>query len=352
VKGISRKVTLSVTAGLAAAAIVGVLGGSAGAASKRSSSHASASIVERINGSGPLIAFSELGAACGNFCVQVQNSIMSSFKAAGLSNFLVLNNNLDANTTIANAKTVAARHPALYIDTDGGLTNYKVTEQLMAKEHIPLILLFGAPPTGNPPNVAWENASHAQSGVIAGNFIVNWVKQHWGGQIDGLFATWLASWPPENKLAIENMVPIVSAGLVKQWTMSHGITLFDGQGQATPLEAAVTAFLNAHPNQHHLVFDTATSDTDAASVETALQQAGRVKDAMIVSAGASSEGINLLCNAKSTAMQGDINYQPGTWGPGLLKEAQLMLAKKPFPPIVEPHIFMVTPANVAKYFKC
>src|SRR5579864_3659541 len=136
------------------------------------------------------------------------------------------------------------------------------------------------------------------------------------------------------------MVPIVNKQLGLNYSMTSGLTLYDGQGNSTPLQAAVTAFLNAHPGDHHLVFYTATSDADAASVETALTQAGRVGDAMLISIGGSAEGVALLCN-KSSAMRADINYAPGTWGPGIVALAKKMMAGKKVQKINNPKIEIV-----------
>lgn len=339
---IIRYTLLLATLAVAASLIFSSLGSSA----VRSNSHAQASSAK-----GPLIVFSSLGAACGDFCVQVHKGLFKALKAAGYTNTLELDNNLDPTRIIANAHTAVARRAAVYIDTDGGLTNYKVTLKLMKKADIPLFLLFGGPPAGNPPNVAWENANKATAGKLAGKFIASYVNKNWGGKIDGLFATWLASWSPADKEAINKMLPEVNKGLGTKFTKTSGITLFDGQGKAEPLQAAVTAFLNAHPGQHRLVFDASTSDADTASINTALQQAGRIGDAMVIGAGASAEGIKLLCN-KNSAVKGDVDFAPGSWGPGIVRVVKLMLAKKPFPHIVEPNIRVVTSATVGKYFNC
>ena len=98
-------------------------------------------------------------------------------KAAGYTNYLKLDNNFDPTKIIANAHTVVARKAAIYIDTDGGLTNYKVTLNLMKQAKIPLFLIFGGPPPGKPRNVSWTNADKATAGKTTAQYAAAYVRE-------------------------------------------------------------------------------------------------------------------------------------------------------------------------------
>lgn len=347
-----RPVRLTASALLVAGVIALAVGGltaSATAAKVASNSGSAASAKSDL-----LVGVSDLGGGCGDFCVELMASIKGAFHAAGYDNVFFVNNNENANTTVENARIMVSKHVKLYVDMDGGITNYKVTLALMKKNHIPLILLAGGPPAGSPADVAWENGNRPQAGVLAGNTFVSYAKKHWGGHIDGLFATWESSWDPADKKGITNMLPIVNKGLHVHYTTSSGMTLYNSTTTDTATEAAATAFLNAHPNDHHLIFYTATSDTDAQAVETALKEAGRLKDAIIYSIGGSTEGDQLLCAARAGEgdIVGDVNFLPGKWGPGLVTVAEKMLAGRRVPPIIYPPLSVLTPANVTKSFHC
>ena len=147
--------------------------------------------------------------------------------------------------------------------------------------------------------------------------------------------------------------PQFNAALGTKYSLTSGTTLADFQGKPEPIEAAVTAFLNAHPGQHHLVFFASTNDTDAVAINTALVQAGRVGDTIIYSVGTAAEGVKLLCaDPASSAMQGDMNWRIQHWGPPIVRIVKLMLAKKPVPPIIYPPISMVTRSQVKSLFNC
>ena len=336
--------TLFASVVIAGVLTFGALGSGAGAARRAQSTS---------KAKGPLIAFSALGAACGNVCVGLEKSIFAALKAEGYTNYLKLDNNLDPTKIIANAHTVVARHAALYIDTDGGITNYKVTLALMKKAHIPLFLIFGGPPPGSPPNVSWTNADKATAGKVTGKYAAAYAKAHWGGKVDGLFATWLSSWSTSDKQVLFKFFPALNQALGTNYSMTSGTTLVNFQGQAAPIQAATTAFLNAHPGQHRLIFFASTNDTDAVAINTALVQAGRIGDGIIYSVGTAAEGVKLLCaDPSSSAMQGDMNWNIQNWGKPIVRVVKLMLAKKPFPRIIFPPISMVTRSAVKSLFDC
>jgi ABC-type sugar transport system substrate-binding protein len=296
---------------------------------------------------GPQLGFMNLGKVkCGEFCVNVEQGIKQVFPAAGYQLFST-DGNLDANTMLANAKLMVGKKVKLYLDFDGGITNYKVTIAEMAKAHIPLFLLAGGPPPKGTKNVWWFGSNSYESGVADAKAVIAHAKAHWGGKIDGIFSSWLSSWSDADKGRVWGFADTLhkfDASITRK-----SITLYDGTYAGEKIQAAASAFLTAHTGQTHLVFFTPTSDEDGVSIKGAMQQNGRTNDAVIVTIGGDKVGRAELRD-KSSPIIAEIGYAPETWGKQLLPLVKQILAGK-HPAYAQYYDYvLLTKANIrAKY---
>lgn len=284
---------------------------------------ATSSALPEAPSAGGLIGFNNIGAVkCGEFCVNVENGVKEAFPAAGYEVF-VTDSDIDANKMLANADIMLQKKPKLYLNFDGGITNYQATIDKFAKAGIPMFLLAGGPPPEGTPNVWWFGANSYESGVASAQAIIDYAEANWGGQIDGVFASYLSSWSDEDKDRLNGFVETLSAKY-PEFT-DEAITKFDGSFAGEKIQAAASAFLSAHEGQQRLVFFTPTSDQDGISIRTAMEQVGRAKDGVIATIGGDKSGRAELRDPESPIIS-EIGYLPETWGAQLVPIVNQILA--------------------------
>lgn len=296
---------------------------------------------------GELIGFMNLGKVkCGEFCVNVEQGVKKTFPGAGYKLFTA-DGNLDANTMLANAKLMLGKNVKLYLDFDGGITNYKVTIAQFAKAKIPLFLLAGGPPPKGTQNVWWFGSNSYESGVGAAKAVIAHAKANWDGKIDGVFSSWLSSWSNADKGRVWGFADTLHKFDPKITRKS--ITLYDGTYAGEKIQAAASAFMTAHSGQKHLVFFTPTSDADGIAIKGAMEQVGRTGDAVIATIGGDKTGRAELRD-KASPIIAEIGYAPETWGKQLLPIVKQILAGKK-PSYVQYYDYVVlTKKNIrAKY---
>jgi ribose transport system substrate-binding protein len=322
---------------------------SAGSAKPAPADHAAAaSNALAAAASNGLIGFNNLGEVkCGEFCVDVQDGVQKVFPAASYKLFIT-DGNLDANTMLANAQLQLEKKPKLYLDFDGGITNYKVTIAEFNKAHIPLFLLAGGPPPAGTKNVWWFGSASYASGVADAKAVIAYAKANgWDGKINGVFASYAPSWTAQDKGRVYGFAyelhkydPSVSYS---------SMTLFDGSFAGSTIAGAATAFLNAHTGDDHLIFYTPTSDEDGISIIGAMDQLGRQSDAVIATIGGDTNGLAQLRSATSPIIA-EIGYEPQTWGQQLLPIVKNILAGKHVPYDLYYKYQVLTKANINKLY--
>ena len=293
----------------------------------------------------PLIGFSNILRTGCSFCTDVEKSVTEEAAKAGLELFAV-DNNLDANQILANADAMVAKKVAVYLDFDGGITNYTATIDKMAAANIPLVFIDGPYPDFSIKNIYWMGANNGAAGKAAGEWAVDYVKKNWGGQIDAIFGVWQSTWSDDTKKRLTSAMEVITA-FDPRFTMST-ITISDAVLEGEKTQAAATAFLNANPGKNHLLFLTNTNDIAGIAAESALDAAGRSGDGIIVSMGADSSAQEAI--RAGGAFKMSVSFGPEKYGQSLIPIVLQLLAGETPPSITRAQAIPVDASNIDQLF--
>jgi ribose transport system substrate-binding protein len=288
-----------------------------------------------------LVGFSNILRTGCAFCTDVEKSVTDEVAKAGWELYAV-DNNLDANQILANADAMATKGVDVYLDFDGGVTNYSATIDKMKAANIPTVFVDGPFPDFEIPNVYWMGANSGVAGKLLGEYAVKYAKDNWNGQIDAIFATFQSTWPDETKKRLTEAMSVIT-GLDPKLTMST-ITISDAVLAGDKTQAEATAFLNAHPGKKHLLFIATTNDVAGLAEESALDAAGRAGDGVILSMGADSSA-QAAIRAKGDFKM-SVAFGPEKYGQKLVPLVQQILDGKTPPVITRADAFVVDASNI------
>jgi len=292
----------------------------------------------------PLIGFANILRTGCAFCTDVETSLTNEVAAAGWELFAV-DNNLDANQIVANADAMIAKKVDVYLNFEG-IGNYAITQPKLRDAGIPQIYIDGPFPDFEFPNAYWMGANSGVAGRIIGEYTVKYAKDNWGGEIDGIFATFQSSWPDETKKRLTVAMEVISAAY-PQFTMET-ITISDAVLSGDKTQAEATAFLNANPGKKHLLFLATTNDIAGLAEEAALDAAGRTDDGVVFAMGADSSGQEAI--RAGGAFKMSVAFGPENYGKKLVPLIKQILAGKIPPSITRADAFAVDASNIDKFY--
>ena len=255
------------------------------------------------------------------FCVNVEDGVQADIGGAGYEIFAV-DHNLDANQMLANADAMITQGVDVYLNFDGGITNYTTTIDKMAEAGIPMIFIDGAQPP-DVPDVYWFGAHGVTAGTLMGEFAVNYANENWGGQVDGVFGVWQGNWPDDVKERLVSAVGVISASF-PEWTMDT-ITISDAVLEGEETQAAASAYLNANPDAKNILFLTTTNDIAGLAVVAAMEQLDRLDSGVILSHGGDSNAVAEIRDESSPFIM-SIGYFPDRYGEFMLPILEAVLA--------------------------
>jgi ribose transport system substrate-binding protein len=279
------------------------------------------------------------------FCADVEKSVTAAVAAKGWELYAV-DNNLDANQILANADAMVTKKVDVYLDFDGGITNYAATIEKMKAANIPLIFIDGPFPDFALPNVYWMGADSGKAGTALGQYAVQYAKDNWGGQIDAVFATFQSSWPDETKKRLINAMDEISK--VYPGLTMKTITISDAVLAGDKTQAEATAFLNANPGKKHLLFIATTNDVAGLAEESALDGAGRKGDGIVLSMGCDSSAQQAIRAGGDFKMS--VAFGPERYGEFVIPMIEKILAGQIPPSITRAVAFTVDSTNIEKLY--
>ena len=239
----------------------------------------------------PLIGFSNILQTGCAFCTDVEESIKREAEARGWELFIV-DNNVDANQILANADAMVTRGVDVYLDFDGGITDYSATYEKMQAAGIPVVFIDGPYPDAEQPDTYWLGANSAEAGRLLGQYAVDYAAENWDGQIDAIFATFQTTWPPETQERLIQAMKVISEAhpefVFNSMDDFSNITINDVVLDPESTLRDASAFINAHPDTDKLLFIATTNDVHGLAEESALDSLGRAGDGVVLSMGADS----------------------------------------------------------------
>ena len=290
-----------------------------------------------------VIGFSNILRTGCAFCVDVEDDVVAAFEAAGYEVFAV-DHNLDANQMLANAEAMKARDVDIYLNFDGGITNYEATIETMGDT--PMVFIDGPYPAEFKPGLYHFGANGELAGQMCGNWVVDFVNENWGGDIDNIFGVWQSNWPEKEKMRLTECVRIIGEAF-PGWSMDT-ITISDAVLEGEVTEASAAAFINANPDADHLVFITTTNDIAGLAVVDALDSLDRSDHGVIASHGGDSSAVAEIKAGGPFKMS--VGYFPDRYGRSLLPIVEGILAGEQVASIHgTPHVYLDI-TNVNEYY--
>ena len=243
------------------------------------------------------------------FCNDVENGVTAETADAGWELY-ALDHDLDANKMLANADAMITREVDVYLNFDGGITNYEATLEKMAEAEIPMIFIDG--PIPEPADdVYWFGAHGESAGQQMGEYALDYINNNWGGNVDGIFGIYQSTWPDETKARMVVAMDVISQQF-PEWTMDT-ITLNDVVLEGSETQAAAAAYLNANPDATNLLFIATTNDLAGVAVVAAMEQLGRLDAGVVLSNGGASDALAEIRDPDSPFIM-SIGYFPDRYG--------------------------------------
>jgi len=243
------------------------------------------------------------------FCNDVENGVTAEVADAGWELY-ALDHDLDANKMLANADAMITREVDVYLNFDGGITNYEATLEKMAEAEIPMIFIDGPIPAPAD-DVYWFGAHGQSAGQQMGEYALDYINNNWGGNVDGIFGIYQSTWPDETKARMVVAMDVISQQF-PEWTMDT-ITLNDVVLEGSETQAAAAAYLNANPDAKNLLFIATTNDLAGVAVVAAMEQLGRLDAGVVLSNGGASDALAEIRDPDSPFIM-SIGYFPDRYG--------------------------------------
>jgi ribose transport system substrate-binding protein len=250
-------------------------------------------------------------------------------------------NQRDDGRALQNAEAAIARKVDLYIQYHQGAANAVIAEKLKAAGI--RILAVNQPVPGAP----LYTVDNLAAGRVAGRALAQFALRAWRGQPTAAVLV-------GNLSATADRVPERAQGVTEilaQQLPGVKVTSLDTRGNPAQVAPLLGKFLAAHPSGKLLL--AATDDATALAVKSAVEAAGRVHDAAIVSHGADRSihgGMNdrkeIDPANRGSIVIGSVAFYLDRYGYDVLPLAMRMLRGETLPPRVTTRHVLVTAANV------
>jgi ribose transport system substrate-binding protein len=196
------------------------------------------------------------------------------------------------------------------------------------------------------PGATFFGANNYLAGLLAGQHLGRWAKQHWQGRLDEVV---LIGRPKAGAL-INSRIAGAQRGLQECLPGFGGFRVVyldspDGRF-GTGLETVRT---HLRRSQAERVLLTVTGDQTALGALRAFEEAGRLSCCAVVGQSGSFEARGEL-RRPGTRLIGSVAYFPEAYGRGLLALALKILNGQPVPPAVLTKHLVLTPENVNHHY--
>ena len=275
------------------------------------------------------------------FCATVEESCAKTCAELGWD-FYALDNDLNADKALANADAMVTKGVDFVWSFQALESLGPMIYEKYNSAGIPCITIDA----GMYKTVRF-GADNWGAGVVAGEWLVDYAKKEWDGQIDGVVMAWVASWSGVVLGRINGQIYAVEQAF-PEWndgTVSKIDTTLDPEGA----QGAMSAWLNAHPDAHHVVATALTNDAEALAFLAAVQAAGREDDVVILGGGGDQTAIAEL-KRPDNSFKGSVAFFPDRYGEFLAPITKDMLAGIPVAPDNFMSHFVLTRENVKEYY--
>jgi ribose transport system substrate-binding protein len=194
------------------------------------------------------------------------------------------------------------------------------------------------------PGATYFGANNYEAGLIGGRHLGRWANKHWEGVVEEIVVVEISRSGSVPQQRIGGML----AGINE--TLRHTDTRIihiDGDGQFRTTLECIRKHLRTSKAKRILVG--AATDPSALGALRAFQEAGRTADCAVVGHNAEPDGRAELREPR-TRLIGSVAYFPEKYGPGVIRLALDILARKATPPAMFIRHLLITPENVDHFY--
>ena len=255
-------------------------------------------------------------------------------------------NRRDARAAVANAADAVRRKADLYVEYFDDPAANDAVARTMREARIPVLAVNH--PVGDAPLYTADNAA---AGRIAGEALGDFAATVWQGRtVVGLIVGPVGT----RQLGLPERVKGVTDGLRRRRPAMRIVTL-ETQGNPATVAALIGRAVAAEPNAKFAI--AALNDVTALAVKSALEQAGRLADGVIVAHGCdrsihggASDRKEIDPNNRGSVLLGSVAFYLDRYGYDVLPLALRMLRGEPVPARTTTAHKLITAANVFKEY--
>ncbi|HYW46966.1 MAG TPA: substrate-binding domain-containing protein [Bryobacteraceae bacterium] len=274
-----------------------------------------------------------------SFPREVSGSLARAAESAHVE-LVVVDNRYNAKTALRNADQLIREEVDLVIEFQADEAVAPAITRKFLEAGIPMIAIDIPHP-----GATYFGANNYEAGLIGGRHLGRWANKHWDGVVDEIVMVEIPRSGSVPQARMRGMIAGIHETL-RQAGQSRVIPQ-DGDGQFRPSLECLRKHLRMTRSKRILVG--AATDPSALGALRAFQEAGRSSDCAVVGHNAEPDGRAELREPR-TRLIGSVAYFPEKYGPGLIRLAVDLLAKKPTSPAIFIRHQLITPENVDHFY--
>ncbi|HTS25327.1 MAG TPA: substrate-binding domain-containing protein [Bryobacteraceae bacterium] len=273
-----------------------------------------------------------------SFPREVASSLVRAAESAHVE-LVVVDNRYNARTALRNADQLIREEVDLVIEFQADDAAAPAITRKFMEANIPMIAIDIPHP-----GATYFGANNYEAGLIGGRHLGRWANKHWEGVVEEIVMVEISRSGSVPQQRIGGML----AGINETLRHTETRTLhLDGDGQFRTTLECIRKHLRTSKARRILVG--AATDPSALGALRAFQEAGRIADCAIVGHNAEPDGRAELREPR-TRLIGSVAYFPEKYGPGVIRLALDILARKATPPAIFIRHLLITPENVDHFY--
>lgn len=251
---------------------------------------------------------------------------------------IVLDNQYSAKAALRNARQLIAARVHLAIEFQTHEKVAPMVSSLFGAAGVPLIAVEIPHP-----GATYFGVDNYRVGIVAGNALVKWCRQNWGGEADEVLLL---------ELGIAGSLPHLrlsgaEAAMRQSLSVTGKYRYLETRGEFMKAQEAVRKHLQSSSQRRTLIVG--VNDPAVLGALRAFEEAGRAQHCAAVGLGAIPDACDELRRV-GTRLVGSIAFFPERYGDDLIRLALDLLHGKGAPPAVYAQHRLITAQNVEQYY--